>query len=108
MCLFNPKCDGLVERFKKTWATWTISALDMNHRSSFKTSTVARWNIEKHAEYSKQLYDSKYKKSQPVYKEGDSVRIKRPLTQTALKKKLRNDNWSDPYVINKVISDHSE
>ena len=29
------------------------------------------------------------------------------MTQTGLKKKLRNDNWSDPYVINKVISNQN-
>ena len=64
----------------------------------------AKRNIIKQAEVNKESYDSKYLKNQPVYKEGDEVRVKQLATKVGLKRKLRNDLWSDAYKITKVVS----
>ena len=64
----------------------------------------AKRNIIKQAEVNKESYDSKYLKNQPVYKEGDEVRVKQFATKVGLKRKSRNDLWSDAYKITKVIS----
>ena len=52
----------------------------------------------------KKRYDNKYDKSVPEYQENDLVRIKKFQTETGLKKKLRNEIWSEPYKITKVLS----
>jgi hypothetical protein len=64
----------------------------------------AKRQIKKQAELNKSLYDGKYFKEPPSYQEGESVRLKQPQTKTGLKKKLRNDKWSEPYTVNRVIS----
>ena len=64
----------------------------------------AKRNTIKQAEVNKESYDSKYLKNQPVYKEGDEVRVKQLATKVGLKRKLRNDLWSDAYKITKVVS----
>ena len=64
----------------------------------------AKRHIIKQAEINKESYDSKYLKRQPVYKEGDEVRVKQLATKVGLKRKLRNDLWSDAYKITKVVS----
>ena len=55
----------------------------------------------------KTLYDDKYSRPPVVYKEGEEVRLKQPQTKVGLKKKLRNDNWSEPRTITKVINDQN-
>ena len=155
---YNPKCDGLVERFNKTlckmlaaysnsnqtnWDLYlplVLFAYRTSEQSTSKESPFAllygreprlpsdldgfsqdynpskfvedlneQWreakrNIIKQAEVNKESYDSKYLKNQPVYKEGDEVRVKQLATKIGLKRKLRNDLWSDAYKITKVVS----
>jgi hypothetical protein len=68
---------------------------------------LAKSKIVKQAEANKKAYDSKYKHPPIKYKEGEEIRLKRPQTIVGLKKKLRNDLWSEPYKITKVISDQN-
>ncbi len=68
---------------------------------------LARASIIKAAERNKLAYDSKYKKEHDSFKVGDSVRIKQPLTPVGLKKKLRNNHWSDAVQVTKVISEQN-
>ena len=60
-----------------------------------------------HGNKNKTLYDDKYSRPPVVYKEGEEVRLKQPQTKVGLKKKLRNDNWSEPRTITKVINDQN-
>jgi hypothetical protein len=154
---YNPKCDGLVERFNKTLCQMLAAYSDSNqtnwdlylplvlfaYRTSEQASSEAspfsllygreprlgnldnlnlgyepsefiknlheRWNeakrnILKHAVYNKKKYDSKYESPPPSYEVGDYVRIKQHLTPVGLKKKLRNNNWSELLEVNKVVS----
>lgn len=64
----------------------------------------AKRHIEKQAEVNKKYYDAKYIKPPPVYKVDELVRLKQPLTKVGLKAKLRNDKWSDPLRISRIIS----
>ncbi|RNA21376.1 hypothetical protein BpHYR1_024647, partial [Brachionus plicatilis] len=59
------------------------------------------------AEVNKKVYDSKYKRKPLTYNVGDQVRVKLPQTRIGLKKKLRNDLWSEPLKITKVISEQN-
>ena len=68
---------------------------------------LAKHKIVKQAEKNKKLYDAKYKKSPPKYEVNEKVRIHKPQTKVGLKKKLRNDLWSEPVKISKVISDQN-
>ena len=68
---------------------------------------LAKNRICKQAEINKNLYDSKYKKPPTAYNVGDKVRVYKPQTIVGLKKKLRNDLWSEPCRINKVMSDQN-
>ena len=68
---------------------------------------LAREKIGKQAEISKRLYDSKYKTKPVKYKIGDLVRVYVPQTRSGLKKKLRNDLWSEPWEISKVLSEQN-
>lgn len=54
----------------------------------------AKENILKRAQENKSYYDAKLKKPNEI-KIGDNVRIRQPQTRTGLKKKLRNDNFSE-------------
>ena len=146
---YNPKCDGLVERFNKTLCQMLASYCNSNqtnwdlylplvlfaYRTSQQTTSKespftllygreprlpsdldsfnnhycpnkffenlheswleAKRHIMKQAEENKRIYDNKYLKDPPVYTEGESVRIKNPATKIGLKKKIRNDWWSD-------------
>lgn len=42
-----------------------------------------------------------------MYNVGNFVRVKRPQTKIGLKKKLRNDLWSDPLEVSKVFSEQN-
>lgn len=67
----------------------------------------AKRNIMKQAEINKQRYDRKYD-SQPIeYRVGDQVRIKQHQTKVGLTKKLRNDLWSEPYPITRVMNEQN-
>jgi hypothetical protein len=77
--------------------------------SEFVKNLHERWQdakarIIKQGEINKEIYDSKYERDPPVYQEGEEVRIKQPLTKVGLKSKLRNDHWSKPLEIQKVLS----
>ena len=63
---------------------------------------LARNKIDGQADTNKRIYDSKYKSKQVSFKVGDKVRVKMPQTKVGLKKKLRNDLWSDPVKRNKI------
>lgn len=157
---YNPKCDGLVERFNKTLCQMLSSYSNSNqtnwdlylplvllaYRTSQQSSTQespfallygreprlgemdnynlgyepsqfiqnlhekwldARCKIIKQAEINKTYYDKKYKSPPPIYKPNEEVRIKQPQTKTNLKKKLRNDLWSNPLKIEDVLSDQN-
>jgi transposase InsO family protein len=67
----------------------------------------AKENLIKHAEANKRLYDSKHSKRPMNFEEGKFVREKQQLTKIGLKKKLRNDFWSEPREITKVISEQN-
>ena len=67
----------------------------------------AKRQILIHGNKNKTLYDDKYSRPPVVYKEGEEVRLKQPQTKVGLKKKLRNDNWSEPRTITKVINDQN-
>jgi hypothetical protein len=79
--------------------------------SDFIENLHTRWleakhHILKQAEINKDIYDSKYpNKDPPSYKEGDLIRVYKPQTKIGLKKKLRNDKWSEPLRISKVLSE---
>ncbi len=69
--------------------------------SEFIKNMHFRWQeakrcIEKAAERNKRIYDSRNKDPVEVYKVNDYVRVKQPLTEIGLKKKLRGDLWSEP------------
>lgn len=68
---------------------------------------LAKCKIEKQAEINKRLYDSKYKTPPIKYQVGDEVRLKNFQTKVGLKKKLRNDLWSEPFKITKILSDQN-
>ena len=68
---------------------------------------LAKNRIDKQAEINKKIYDSKYKQKPTTYNVGDEVRVKVPQTKIGLKKKLRNDLWSEPLKITKVISEQN-
>ena len=157
---YNPKCDGLTERFNKTlcqmlaaysnsnqtnWDLYlplVLFAYRTSEQSTSEDSPFAllygreprlgnldnfnlgyeptefiknlhrRWkeakeSIVRHAENSKRLYDNKYQKPPPLFKTGDLVRVKQPLTKIGLKKKLRNDHWSEPMEIKNVPSEQN-
>lgn len=154
---YNPKCDGLVERFNKTLCKMLSAYSNSNQTNwdlylplvlfAYRTAEqstsgyspfsllygreprlgdldnynlgyepgkfisdlhnnwlLAKHKIVKQAEINEKLYNSKYKKPHPEYKENEYVRIFKPQTKIGLKKKLRNDLWSEPVKINKVIS----
>ena len=63
----------------------------------------AKRNIQKQAEIAKKTY-GKYQADPPTYKIGDLIRIRQPLTKIGLKKKIRNDIWSDPMEITRCVS----
>ena len=67
----------------------------------------AKANLVKQGIINKKYYDSKNKIKQNSYKIGDQVRIKQPQTKIGLKKKLRNDLWSDPFEVTRVISNQN-
>ncbi|CAF0859482.1 unnamed protein product [Brachionus calyciflorus] len=157
---YNPKCDGLVERFNKTLCQMLSSYSNSNqtnwdlylplvlfaYRTSQQSSTEetpfsllygreprlgemdnynlgyepsqfiqnihekwleARSKIVEKAEINKKYYDKKYKLTQPIFKPNEEVRIKQPQTKINLKKKLRNDLWSDPVKIVDVLSNQN-
>jgi hypothetical protein len=77
--------------------------------SEFVKNLHERWQdakerIMKQAEINKEIYDNKYEKEPPKYQVGEEVRVKQPLTRVGLKAKLRNDHWSQPMEIQKVLS----
>lgn len=159
---YNPKCDGLTERFNKTLATMLAAYSDSNQTnwdlylplvlfayrttpqmttrnspfyllygrdetlmsdydlvkqvpyepSSFIEDLHYGWReakriIEENAKRMKETYDKVYQRPPPVYSVGDAVRIKRPQTKVGLKKKLRNDRWSEPVEVTRVLSDQN-
>ena len=157
---YNPKCDGLTERFNKTLCKMLAAYSNSNQSNwdlylplvlfAYRTSTQSttgespfallygreprlgdldnfnigyqpskfvedlmyRWKeakdkIVKQAEINKEYYDSKYQKEPVKFKENDLVRIRQPQTKIGLKKKLRNDLYSEPVRINKVVSDQN-
>lgn len=67
----------------------------------------AKRNIIKYAEINKERYDRKYDNKPIKYQVGDLIRLKMPQTKIGLKSKLRNDKWSEPLEIKKVISDQN-
>jgi hypothetical protein len=67
----------------------------------------AKANILRAAEINKKHYDKKYDKEPPVFKEGEYVRLRQFPTKIELKKKLRNDHYSDLVQITKVISNQN-
>ena len=64
----------------------------------------AKTLIVKQAQRSKTHYDSKYVTPPPVYKVGDSVRLKQKTLRQGLKSKLRGDKWSEPFKVLEVPS----
>ena len=157
---YNPKCDGLTERFNKTLChmlaaysdsdqtNWDLylplvlyayrtsehSAINIspfealygrnprlgdldNFNKGYESSEFVenlrwRWEeikkkIESTAEITKEAYDNKKKSESNPYSVGDLVRIKNHVTKTGLKKKLRNDLWSDPIKVTKIVSDQN-
>ena len=154
---YNPKCDGLVERFNRTLCQMLSAYSDSNqtnwdlylplvlfaYRTSCQSTTndspfqllygreprlpcdydnynhyqpspfienlhmgwlEAKRQIEKQNRVNKCIYDNKYQADPIQFKEGDMVRLKKHQTPVGLKQKLRNDKWSDPIKITKVIS----
>lgn len=69
--------------------------------------TEARNLICKQAEINKKIYDGKYKRNPTTYRVNDYVRVKRQQTRVGLKKKLRNDHWSEPLRVSKVVCDQN-
>ena len=77
--------------------------------SSFICNLHSNWleakrRIVKQAEINKKQYDAKYQKEPPNYRVIELNRLKQPATKVGLKKKLRNDLWSKPFKIIRVIS----
>ncbi len=154
---YNPKCDGLTERFNNTlckilavysnanqtnWdlylplvmfayrtsqhATTLYSPFelvynrkprlpsDLDNFDRFESSKFmddinygwveAKRQIIEQAALNKKAYVWKYQTEPVEYNVGDRIRLRQPETQIGLKKKLRNDIWSEPKVISKVIS----
>ena len=158
---YNPKCDGLVERFNKTIAQMLSSYSDANQTNwdlylplilfAYRTSQQstskespfallygreprlpsdldnfdnsynpsyfiqdlheswleAKRHLSKQAEVNKSKYDSHYDRKPVSYVENDWVRMKKFQTKPGLKKKLRNDHWSEPVQVKKVLSDQN-
>lgn len=157
---YNPRCDGLTERFNKTLCKMLAAYSNSNqtnwdlylplvlfgYRTSEQSTTLdspfallygrearlgdldnynnrynpsefiqdlhRRWkeakdNVLKHAEINKDNYDSKYQRKPVKYNDDDFVRLKIHTTKPGLKKKLRNDLYSEPVKINKVLSDQN-
>ena len=67
----------------------------------------AKRQIIKQAEKNKNYYDSKYKNEPVRYSVNDQVRVKQMKTKRGLRKKLRNDLWSEPQIITKVLSEQN-
>ena len=55
----------------------------------------------------KEYYDNKYLRQPTKYRVGDWIRVKQPQTKVGLKRKQRNDFWSDPYMITNVLSEQN-
>ena len=157
---YNPKCDGLTERFNKTLCKMLAVYSNANqtnwdlylplvlfaYRTSQQTTTgsspfellygrdanlpsdldsfdkyesskfmddinygwiEAKRQIIKQAEKNKNYYDSKYKNEPVRYSVNDQVRVKQMKTKRGLRKKLRNDLWSEPQIITKVLSEQN-
>ena len=157
---YNPKCDGLTERFNKTlchmlaaysnsnqtnWDLYLplvlyayrtseqkstgispfeavygrnprLGDLDNYNKECDKSNFVEnlhwRWReikakIEEAAEINKEIYENKNICMSNPFRVGEFVRIKRQETKPGLKKKLRNDFWSDPVEITKINSDQN-
>ena len=64
----------------------------------------AKRQIIEQAAINKKKYESKYQAEPVEYRVGEEVRLRQPQTQVGLKKKLRNDFWSQPKEITKLIS----
>lgn len=157
---YNPKCDGLTERFNKTLCHMLAAYSDANqtnwdlylplvlyaYRTSEQSSTNIspfealygrnprlgdiddfnkgyesstfienlhwRWaeikkKIQNSAEINKEIYDNRKKSGSNPFRVGDFVRIKNQQTKTGLKTKLRNDMWSDPVKVTRIVSDQN-
>jgi hypothetical protein len=157
---YNPKCDGLTERFNRTlcqmlamysnsnqtnWdmhLQWALYAYRTSEHTITGDSPFAllygreprlgdldnynlgyqpcefvknlhqRWQeakdkIVKAAKMNKEYYDNKYIRQPTKYCVGDWIRVKQPQTKVGLKRKLRNDFWSDPYRITNVLSEQN-